>query len=233
MATRSPAGPRTHIHLSKCLLSSEERDWLCDPAGPQRRDEYTRLCRAPVTERVRLFWVLVFSFSSELSAVLICPRDLERQALCSKGFMQKQLQVWSFNFLSLKKRKKDPVTFWTSWQNFVLKSRIVASSYFMLCTAGHTMVLCPLSRWFRHTALSTPLSDLWSLKTLSQGDKSFSSIRDQGDRQMARRKARWGLSSLSASKDLESPGVRPFGNSQPGMPWEGNCRQKAGSSLQS
>lgn len=53
--TWSPAVPRTHIHLSKCLLSREERDWLRDPAGPQRRDEYTQLCRASVTERVRLF----------------------------------------------------------------------------------------------------------------------------------------------------------------------------------
>lgn len=52
----------------------------------------------------------VFGFSSELYAVFLRPRDLEPQALCSKGFMQKQLQVEPFNCLSLKK-KKGQVTF--------------------------------------------------------------------------------------------------------------------------
>lgn len=156
----------------KCLLSSEERDWLGDGCRALKREtnECTRLWSELAPENVTLFWTVVFGFPSELSAVLIWKdKPGVPKASCRKR------QVWSFNSLALKQTKKSS-DIWISWQTFVLKSRIVTSPYFVPPPQGIHGFMSS-TKVIPRIQHSLPfLDDLWSLKTFSEEDKSFSSI---------------------------------------------------------
>lgn len=68
--TQSPAVLCIHIHLSKCLLAGEERDWLWDGWKSPKRgtNEYSaQLWRAPAPEKARSFraaslWFFIRAF---------------------------------------------------------------------------------------------------------------------------------------------------------------------------
>lgn len=88
---------RTHIHFS---LARKGTDFE-KAAGPPKKKWMHVLSLKVASTRESDIILSSFGFVSELSAVLICPGVPERQALCSKGFKQ----VWSFNLLSLEKKK--------------------------------------------------------------------------------------------------------------------------------